>query len=284
MNTKPNKSVPTNNNEDTNKNLNSKNLKKQIYETLRANQDKIEKVCDLFCTEKQKQEIVNSLLDERNFLPNTLTLSRIPGIILVYTSVLTKNPILIGSTILLISSTDALDGLVARNITKNPNAGGALLDCGTDKLYSLALIIPAISKEPIILLNGTLETIIAYINKKASNQDIENHSTMLGKIKMWPLSVITALTYINAAQNSGKISNIIKIGSILTAILECINIIQYSSSTIQNSTPNKTTKKEEIDALTKLKQELLERAETLTSNPGIQKKLGDLHEKSKNRN
>ncbi len=268
----------------TNQGLDDKNLKSKIYEVLNKNKDKLETLCDLFCTEKQKKEIISSLLDERNFLPNALTLSRIPGIVLIYASVLTKNPILIGSTILLVSLTDAIDGLAARKIAKNPNEGGALLDCGTDKIYSLALIIPAITKEPILLINGILETIIAYVNKKASNKGIENHSTMLGKIKMWPLSAVIALTYINTALNSKNISNIIKVGSILAIILECINIVQYSNNANKNTDDLKNAKRKEIKTLTKLKQELLGKNKTIEDSPSMQKKLGDLHGKSKHRN
>ena len=128
-------------------------VKKNIYALLNKHKDLIERACDEFCTESQKKELMDSLLDERNFLPNSLTLARIPGIGLIYSSVLTDNPYVIATTIGLVALTDLFDGYAARNITKNPNKGGALLDACTDKLFSLALIIPAIFDNPLLLTN-----------------------------------------------------------------------------------------------------------------------------------
>ena len=71
---------------------NEGNVKKKIYALLNKHKDLIERACDEFCTEEQKKELMDSLLDERNFLPNSLTLARIPGIGLIYSSVLTDNP------------------------------------------------------------------------------------------------------------------------------------------------------------------------------------------------
>lgn len=211
-----------------------KGIKKKIYSYLNKHKGLIEKVCDEFCTENQKKELMESLLDERNFLPNSLTLFRIPGIPLIYSSVLTDNPFIIATTIALVSLTDFFDGYVSRNITKNPNKGGALLDCCTDKVYNLALILPAIANNPHLLANGFLETIIGIINRNACIKGCEQKSTMLGKIKMWPLGATVALSYINTAVNSESIDNLIKFGVLSTAILEVINIYQYKVQADKN--------------------------------------------------
>lgn len=209
-------------------------VKKNIYVLLNKHKDLIERACDEFCTESQKKELMDSLLDERNFLPNSLTLARIPGIGLIYSSVLTDNPYVIATTIGLVALTDLFDGYAARNITKNPNKGGALLDACTDKLFSLALIIPAIFDNPLLLTNGFLETIIGLVNRDATKKGAEQKSTMLGKIKMWPLSATISLSYINMAANSELLDRLITLGVVTTGILEIINIIQYKKQAEEN--------------------------------------------------
>ena len=149
---------------------NEENVKHKLYAFLNKHKDLIERTCDEFCTPEQKKELMDSLLDERNFLPNALTLARIPGLGLIYSSVLTDNPYVIATSIALVSLTDVFDGFAARHITKNPNKGGAILDACTDKIYSLALIIPAIFENPFLLTNGFLETIIALVNRDAQKK------------------------------------------------------------------------------------------------------------------
>lgn len=222
-------------------------VKKNIYELLNKHKDLIERACDEFCTEDQKKELMDSLLDERNFLPNSLTLARIPGIGLIYSSVLTDNPYVIATTIGLVALTDLFDGWAARHITKNPNRGGALLDACTDKVFSLALIIPAIFENPLLLTNGFLETIIGLVNRDATKKGAEQKSTMLGKIKMWPLSATISLTYINMAANSEVINKLITLGVITTGILEVINIIQYKRQAEENLRKLKEKEKIVID-------------------------------------
>ena len=221
-------------------------VKKSIYELLNKHKDLIERACDEFCTEEQKKELMDSLLDERNFLPNSLTLARIPGIGLIYSSVLTDNPYVIATTIGLVALTDLFDGWTARHITKNPNKGGAYLDACTDKVFSLALIIPAIFENPLLLTNGFLETIIALVNRDTVKKGGEPKSTMLGKIKMWPLSATIGLSYINMAANSEVINKLITLGVITTGILEVINIIQYKRQAEANY---KKKQKEEKDKI-----------------------------------
>lgn len=206
---------------------NEGNVRKKLYEFLNKHKDLIERTCDEFCTPDQKKELMESLLDERNFLPNSLTLARIPGVGLIYASILTDNPYVIATSIALVSLTDLFDGFAARHITKNPNKGGAILDACTDKVFSLALIIPAIFENPLLLTNGFLETIIALVNRDALKKGAEPKSTMLGKIKMWPLSATISLSYINMAVNSEVINKLITLGIISTSILELINVIQY---------------------------------------------------------
>ncbi len=223
-------------------------MKKQIYKFLNKNSKTIKNISKKFGTEKQANDLTESLLDEKNFLPNTLTLSRIPMIPVIYASILTANPIIIGSLITLTAATDALDGLAARHITKNPNPGGALLDCVTDKIFSMALIIPAVIINPILIINASLEGIIALVNKKATKKGSEQKSTHLGKIKMWPLSLITALTYINIPLNSPLITTIITSGAILTSTLEITNIFEYKKQEknyLKNKTSNNRKKEEE---------------------------------------
>ena len=239
---------------------NDENVKKKIYKFLNKHKDLIERTCDEFCTEEQKKELMESLLDERNFLPNSLTLARIPGIPLIYSSLLTDNPYVIATTLALVSMTDLFDGYAARHITKNPNSGGAILDACVDKVYSLALIIPAIFSNPLLLTNGFLETIIGLVNRDALKQGLEPKSTMLGKIKMWPLSATIGLSYVNMAANSEVINTLIALGVVTTGILEVINIIQYKRQRDEGLKKKKSEEyKKLIDQVDKMNLEDLEK-------------------------
>lgn len=226
---------------------NEGNVKEKLYVFLDKHKDLIERACDEFCTPEQKKELMDSLLDKRNFLPNALTLARIPGLGLIYSSILTDNPYVIATCIALVSLTDVFDGFAARHITKNPNKGGAILDACTDKIYSLALIIPAIFENPLLLTNGFLETIIALVNRDALKKGAEPKSTKLGKIKMWPLSATISLSYINMAANSEVINKLITLGILTTGILEIINIIQYKKQAESNLKKLEDNKKIKID-------------------------------------
>lgn len=236
---------------------NEGNVKEKLYVFLDKHKDLIERTCDEFCTPEQKKELMDSLLDKRNFLPNALTLARIPGLGLIYSSILTDNPYVIATCIALVSLTDVFDGFAARHITKNPNKGGAILDACTDKIYSLALIIPAIFENPLLLTNGFLETIIALVNRDALKKGAEPKSTKLGKIKMWPLSATISLSYINMAANSEVINKLITLGILTTGILEIINIIQYKKQAQSNLKKLEDNKKIKID-VDKMNMEQLE--------------------------
>ena len=236
---------------------NEGNVKEKLYVFLDKHKDLIERTCDEFCTPEQKKELMDSLLDKRNFLPNALTLARIPGLGLIYSSILTDNPYVIATCIALVSLTDVFDGFAARHITKNPNKGGAILDACTDKIYSLALIIPAIFENPLLLTNGFLETIIALVNRDALKKGAEPKSTKLGKIKMWPLSATISLSYINMAANSEVINKLITLGILTTGILEIINIIQYKKQAESNLKKLEDNKKIKID-VDKMNMEQLE--------------------------
>ena len=236
---------------------NEGNVKEKLYVFLDKHKDLIERTCDEFCTPEQKKELMDSLLDKRNFLPNALTLARIPGLGLIYSSILTDNPYVIATCISLVSLTDVFDGFAARHITKNPNKGGAILDACTDKIYSLALIIPAIFENPLLLTNGFLETIIALVNRDALKKGAEPKSTKLGKIKMWPLSATISLSYINMAANSEVINKLITLGILTTGILEIINIIQYKKQAESNLKKLEDNKKIKID-VDKMNMEQLE--------------------------
>ena len=239
---------------------NEGNVKKKIYDLLNKHRDLIERTCDEFCTETQKKELMDSLLDERNFLPNSLTLARIPGIGLIYSSVLTDNPYVIATTIGLVALTDLFDGWTARNITKNPNRGGAILDACVDKFFSLALIIPAIFENPLLLTNGFLETIIGLVNRDASKKGLEPKSTLLGKLKMWPLSATISLTYINMAADSDVLKQLITLGVISTSILEVINIFQYKKQAEENLKKKNLLEQVDnmsLDELEKMRSELI---------------------------
>ena len=54
---------------------------------------------------------------------------------------------------------------------------------------------------------------------------------MLGKIKIWPLSIAILTSYASIINNNYKLMNISKTLSIMTVPLEIVNVIQYKKKT-----------------------------------------------------
>lgn len=180
---------------------------------------------------ESSKKIVKALFypdDILSLIPNWLSFSRaIGGIalpIMVYTNA--SLPIILGSSFYLAIS-DYLDGKAARLLVKKETNEGALLDAVSDKIFSLSLIIGILPMMPIFALNGMLELTIAYINNKNLSQGGNPKSNMLGKVKIWPLSIALGLAYLGISTKTEKLLVASKILSISTVPLEIINIKQY---------------------------------------------------------
>ena len=135
-----------------------------------------------------------------SLIPNWLSFSRVIGgiaiPIMAYTG--TSLPILFG-TISFLAISDFLDGLTARMIAKEETKEGAMLDAVSDKIFSIILIIGILPILPIFAINGVLEGGIALINGKLLASGGSPKSNLLGKVKIWPLSIALILGYLALA-------------------------------------------------------------------------------------
>ncbi len=171
-----------------------------------------------------------------SLIPNWLSFSRAVGGIAIPIMAYTNAPLsLFFSAITFLAISDFLDGKAARIIAKGETKEGAMLDAVSDKLFSIFLIIGLLPTLPIFAINGALEGIIALINGKTLVQGGNPKSNLLGKIKIWPLSIALILGYLALIAQNINIPFITKealifastLLSISTMPLEIINIKEY---------------------------------------------------------
>lgn len=187
-------------------------------------------------TNKIIDGIKESMKDPKALTANRLSLSRIPlGLMAPIVAQFSKKGLALAAVSSIYAITDFLDGFWSKHVKKHPTQGGAYLDAICDKVGALELIIPAILKNPGLLLNGILEGIISKTNIEASENGKNVKSTKLGKLKMWPLSAAIICTYMSKTGLKFKNFEITKeefktMANILipiTAALETINILEY---------------------------------------------------------
>lgn len=185
-----------------------------------------------------------------SLIPNWLSFSRAIGgfvlPIMVYTK--TSLPIIIGSVSYLALS-DFLDGKAARLLVKEETKEGALLDAVSDKVFSLALIIGILPVLPSFAINGILEGTISIINGKLLSEGGNPKSNLIGKIKIWPLSVALGLGYLGLATKNLNIpsENLLLLSTALSSLtipLECINVKQYYDNYKETKENNNIEKEE----------------------------------------
>lgn len=171
-----------------------------------------------------------------SLIPNWLSFSRVIGGLAIPVMAYTKAPLpFLLSSVTFLAVSDFLDGKAARIIAKEETKEGAMLDAISDKIFSILLIIGIIPILPIFAINGILEAAIALINSKLLSKGGTPKSNLLGKVKIWPLSIALILGYIALAIQNLNIPNItnetlLTISTILslgTIPLETINIKQY---------------------------------------------------------
>lgn len=129
-------------------------------------------------------------------IPNILTTVRaiapIPFNILYFTNNIE------GAVLVLVLAflTDAIDGKIARKYGL-VSEFGATLDAICDKFMVLGVIIPVCTKYYALLINLILEIIIATVNTLASILGLKTKSSLIGKLKTWPLFATIILAYIS---------------------------------------------------------------------------------------
>lgn len=164
-----------------------------------------------------------------SLIPNWLSFSRAIGGVAIPIMVQKKSPykVLIG-TISFIALSDFLDGLAARKLVKEETEEGAMLDAISDKIFSLSLIIGIAKDNPTFIINGALESVISIINAKMLNEGEKPQSNKLGKLKIWPLSLSLISGYSSIVTNNKNLMVLSTYLNALTALLEIVNIKEYS--------------------------------------------------------
>ena len=212
-------------------------------------------------------DIIDSLQDPKAKAANRFSLIRIPlALIIPATAFTLQNQWLTLGLVSLYAISDYLDGFWSKKVKKHPTKGGAVLDASCDKIGAIALIIPALFQNPLLLINGVLECLIAKINTKAITDGSKPKSTKLGKLKMWPLSAALYSTYMsvsgfmtpNVTFNPELFLLASNILIPITAILEIANIKQYAkmAKTINFSTQKANPKSYEWQTKTILRYNL----------------------------
>ncbi len=162
----------------------------------------------------------------KKMIPNILSLSRIIGALLLpiifdYTSILALIILLI-----ILFTTDMLDGQLARRWGVT-TIGGGLLDPLGDKILAIMCIISLWQNFKMfgyLLLGEILITLINILRFMKSDQV---QSSPIGKVKTWALSITLILGTISQFGLINIDWNILMILFYITITLECITILVY---------------------------------------------------------
>ena len=169
-------------------------------------------------------------------IPNILTFSRaLAPIVIIPTIMLEKVYLAIGELVFF-ELTDFFDGRLARKFNCVTDFG-VKLDAICDKFFVLGIMIPAIIKYPVLLINLMLEACISYINFIALLKNNDPKTNMLGKIKTGFLSATLVLAYI-----PNVVDIYVLMASIVTFMLQIAAFIRYRESDINKDKEKKKKK------------------------------------------
>ena len=159
-------------------------------------------------------------------IPNLLTLSRaFAPIIIIPTILLGKIKIAI-IELIIFELTDFFDGRIARKYNYVTDFG-IKLDAICDKFFALGIMLPAIIKYPVLLINLILEACISYINFVALLKNNDPKTNLIGKVKTTFLSITLVLAYIPDVN-----SLYVLMGSIITFMLQIIAFVKYRENDV----------------------------------------------------
>ena len=153
------------------------------------------KFIDVFITEFKEEfsKIKNNEFKKQ--IPNILTCSRaLAPIVIIPTLLLNRLDIAIVELVLF-ELTDFFDGRLARKLNCVTDFG-VKLDAVCDKLFVLGIMIPAIIKYPVLLINLILEFCISYINIVSEFKKNNPKSSIIGKVKTVFLSITLVLVFL----------------------------------------------------------------------------------------
>lgn len=134
--------------------------------------------------------------------------------------------------IIVLFLTDSIDGILARRF-KVQTLYGSIMDTIADKGLSIILMILLLGKIKILYAVLILEIIIAVISIYGIAKGNNIKSSMIGKFKMWLLSITIVFGFMNYF-NTTK-AELVYISAILTLIAQVLTIIGYAKILITNS-------------------------------------------------
>ena len=144
--------------------------------------------------------------------------------------------------ITLLFLTDSIDGALARKF-KVQTLYGSVMDTIADKTLSIILIVLLIKKIEIVNLMLIGEVIIACINTYSLLRGKKTKSSIIGKLKMWFISIAIILGYMYYFNMIGY--TIALVFTILTIILQITAIVDYVFTLSKQQPPQKQFEKKE---------------------------------------
>lgn len=176
-------------------------------------------------------------------IPNILTSMRLLSPFVIIPMVATGNLLAAGVSTLLFSTTDLLDGFLARKL-KATSKLGKDLDAITDKIFVGTLITSLLITNIMYIVPLMLETVIAGVNihKKLNNQ--KTNSSMTGKIKTTSMYFLITAGLINMYVPVPKI--LISLLYSSTIGLQILSVRGYCKKTVPVSEKTQEENKIEI--------------------------------------
>lgn len=154
-------------------------------------------------------------------IPNILTFSRALAPFIIIPTIMANKMQIAIAELTIFAITDFLDGRIARKYNL-VSKFGIKLDAVCDKIFAISLVIPAIFKFNILILNLLLEFAISITNVISYSRDNISKSIIVGKIKTVFLSITLIFTYI-----PGIRENILFNLSMITSGLQIIALVKY---------------------------------------------------------
>ena len=175
----------------------------------------------------------------KKIIVNLISISRIIGSILMPLFFhIFDIPILI-TIIIILFITDSLDGFFARRWHVQTR-GGALLDPLGDKLLAVSCTLSFVYKHPILLLLLALEIVTMVLNISRAMHGEKSVTLIIGKVKMWLLSITLVLCAIYSLKSDFLSTLNITItyetiiySSIVTVLFQLITIYFYLNDSIR---------------------------------------------------
>ena len=159
-------------------------------------------------------------------IPNLLTFSRALAPIIIMPTLLLNRLDIAVLELIIFAITDFFDGKIARKLNC-VSSFGIKLDAICDKIFAIGIMIPAMIKYPILLINLMLELCISYINLVLELKDNHPKSNTIGKFKTTLLSITLILCYF---PNIDKY--FVLMSSIVTFAFQILAFLKYKESDV----------------------------------------------------